>query len=448
MFLGYLAYDGVEIANSNRTKAYAEAACLDWVRNTEECDTLNATLGIPAYIDPATDLDCPWYDEVDPDTAAYKGLIITSIDGVDSSTHQAVVTEALGDGATVSPFRHGSRTVVVRGVLVSSNEAGVQVGLDWLENVLHKGDPCKAEADKNPRLSLFRACPQDSRTPYFRDMYDTFLTGSVQMLRQVKMSTGWMGEVEFVMTSEQGWLYQRGVDVTTDLQAFTYQFVKDNYLTYSEVNAEAPTYEELGKAFWQKYLTIPATLFRGPEKSYVEPMAAPQPLAATPSCAQDPDCPPIVSFPGAPQGISTCRADWTGGYTRLSLPVTTKVGPSWGDVVFILEASAALEDHKDIRVRTTPIAGDPDLDYISQFFITWLPAGGTFTIHTPRQRNTLTCSGETVEATHLLYSDVLGQPFRFPVVQCAQEYVVTLDVRDVETADDLDLSLTLVRRDR
>lgn len=253
MFTGYLEYDGVELANSERTKAYAKAACLPWVQECEDCPTLRSTFGVPAYIDPITD-GAPWYSAGDPDTEHYKGMIITSIDGVDSSTHQASVTEALSDGASVSPFRHSSRVIVVSGVLVSTSEAGVQVGLDWLENVLHKGDPCKAQEDKNPRLSMFRACPKNNRTPYYRDLYDTFLTGGVSLLAAREMSTGWMGTVEFVMTCEQPWLYQRGVDVTADLQAYTYQFVIDNYLTYADVNAEALTYEDLGKAFWQKYL--------------------------------------------------------------------------------------------------------------------------------------------------------------------------------------------------
>lgn len=169
---------------------------------------------------------------------------------------------------------------------------------------------------------------------------------------------------------------------------------------------------------------------------------------AIPTCMLDPDCPPLVAFPSVPQGISTCRPAWAGSYSRLTLPVQTQVGPAWGDVVFVLSLTAAAEDHKDIRIRTTPFAGDPDVDYISQFYVSWLPSGGTFTINTPRQRNTLKCDGVTREATYLLYSDVVGQPFEFPVVQCAQEYVVTVDVRDVETASDLSLSLLLVRRDR
>lgn len=167
-----------------------------------------------------------------------------------------------------------------------------------------------------------------------------------------------------------------------------------------------------------------------------------------PTCMLDPDCPPLAPFPGAPQDISTCRPTWAGSYTRLVIPVTTKIGPAWGDVVFIMTLAAEAEDHKDIRVRTTPIDGDPDVDYISQFFVSWLPAGGTFRIHTPRQRVTLNCAGQTRQAAHLLYADSVGQPFVFPVVQCAQEYIVSVDVRDVETASDLDLDLTLVRRDR
>lgn len=254
MFTGWLEYDGVELANTNRTKAYAEADCLPWVKDADRCPTLDRTLGITSYGTPATDDDCAWYDPVDPDTYAFKGMMVTAINGVDSSTHEAAVTESLNEGGSVASARHGTRVVVVSGVLVSSNEAGVQVGLDWLENILHKGDPCKAEDEREPRLSLFRACPKDSRTPYLRDLWDTYLTGGVRLTAVRRMSKGWMGVVEFVMTCEQPWLYQRGVSLTRDLAAFTYQFVADNYATYADVAAEAGTYEDLGKAFWQKYL--------------------------------------------------------------------------------------------------------------------------------------------------------------------------------------------------
>jgi len=304
-------------------------------------------------------------------------------------------------------------------------------------------------------LSFFRSCPdRTTQFRYLRNVYDTHLTVGPAIVERQQMSTGWMARVEFTLTAESPYIYSAGVNLRSSLRAYRYDVLLASFNTYQEVLDSAPSYALLGEAL------AGAGAGLGPTRISVEQPDDPLDVLrqiesrAYPACAIDPDCPPIRQFPGAPQDMLLCRPPWTGAWQKQVYPVDTPVGPFWTPTVFVMSLTANNHNHRDVRVRVTPRG---DTTPVVEFYITWLPAYSTMTLHTPRNRVYLTCdpdgpkknkAPQLIDARHLLISDVNGAPFRFPVVYCQRRYDLSIETRAADPANDLTLELTMVRRDR
>lgn len=143
-----------EIVNSARAYAYADYAGLCWLYDCAECDaSAVVTPGYP-YTSPITD-PAPWYDEHDPDSWGFLGVIGLDVEGADNSTRQASVRMSTGGTGVIGPTYMGPRTMVLRGLAIATDDCSLAFGLTWLRkqyNVQH--DPCGGDT-----LTFFDCCP-------------------------------------------------------------------------------------------------------------------------------------------------------------------------------------------------------------------------------------------------------------------------------------------------
>src|SRR5262245_4184278 len=84
-----------ELVNNARAYAYAYQAGSCWLRECLNCEAAALVIpGGPNYVSPKDD-PAPWFDEANPDTNGFLGLIGLEVSGADDSTRTASVTEAL-----------------------------------------------------------------------------------------------------------------------------------------------------------------------------------------------------------------------------------------------------------------------------------------------------------------------------------------------------------------
>lgn len=143
-----------EIVNNTRAYAYADWAGICWLQDCNECDVASiVTPGYP-YVSPILD-PAPWYDESDPDSWGFLGVVGLDVEGADSSTRQAEVKMSLGGVGVIGPTYLGPRTLVVRALAVATDECALQFGLTWLRQQYGTSfDACGGDT-----LTFFDCCP-------------------------------------------------------------------------------------------------------------------------------------------------------------------------------------------------------------------------------------------------------------------------------------------------
>ncbi|WP_327385079.1 hypothetical protein [Streptomyces sp. NBC_01207] len=175
MFSDYMALGGVEIANTTRLNQYlgpdgvgspltSFGACV--------CPTLTAeVLGEEdmVYTTPAGDM-APWYDPDVPASEEFAGLMILSVDGMDTNPVTRSYTTAISGGASIGPRRVQPRVITVTGILLGSTCCGVEYGLHWLGEALAG---CVSGECDGDCLTVFSCCPgEEGLTPEeFNDRY-------------------------------------------------------------------------------------------------------------------------------------------------------------------------------------------------------------------------------------------------------------------------------------
>lgn len=448
MLNSYMTYDGIELSNAARTITYARNLGIGSVKAEAcDCDSIPDALG-DTYDVPMRD-DAPWYDSRNMDTAGFCGLLVTNVNGGESSSHTAYVTETVGDGGVVSPPRHATKPLVITGLLIGVDHASTMAGLSWLESFLHDGDPCTVNRlpNEHPILEFFSACPvicEDSDDcelecvdPYWRRMYDVHLTSGPEQIAHYDVSDGCVLEIQFVLVSHNPYVWGRPESVSASPYPFTYEILPEQFADYAEMEASATSYQALYQELWELYI---GDQWGSPGES------ASPPTYDLPDSFFDPDCDPLPAFPTAAQENAYCR-DLPTSWQRAAFLVGRDDVPEWSPSIPTLTLSADAEDHKDIRIRFTPGTGDPDTDYEREWLLRWLPAGGVLVMDGARNRIDLTVDGVTARAAHLIESTIEGQPFEFPLVGCDQPYTISIDMRSEETSSDLTLGLALSLRE-
>lgn len=166
MLVDFLKIGENEAINHTRLQAYLRnvGSPFDTGAAICACDSLTPTvLGEEdgTYTTPATD-PAPWYDPDVPVSGQFLGLLVLGIDGVDGSTRQRNVTNAIGGGGVFGPSRALPRTMTVTGVLIGTSCCGAEYGLHWLEEALAG---CSGSACGGDCVTMYDCCPPAGMTP-------------------------------------------------------------------------------------------------------------------------------------------------------------------------------------------------------------------------------------------------------------------------------------------
>lgn len=186
-----LIVDGVEISNGARTTQYlrtgqgglgfqvgpAGGGCdcsVQWrdlgCESQEEC-----------FVSPAWD-PAPWYDPDVPASADFLGMLIPDMRSWFDGLAQRNVTARLSGlgGASIGPMHQEPRELPVAATLCARNQAGVEYGRRWLQQVLSRFcDPCHLSV-----AELRSSCPpcdesDDTEGQWF--VYETGLTAGAKI---------------------------------------------------------------------------------------------------------------------------------------------------------------------------------------------------------------------------------------------------------------------------
>lgn len=166
MHVGYLASglgspfqndEWVEIINNRRAYAYASNGGIGWLQDCSTCVTTEPVVpGAPegGFVSPKID-QAPWYDEEDPDSWGFFGVVGIEVTGSDDSTRTATITQTTTIGGVIGPVHYGPRTLVFRVLVVAADECSLQFGLNWLRQVCaYQATPCSGDS-----LTFFDCCP-------------------------------------------------------------------------------------------------------------------------------------------------------------------------------------------------------------------------------------------------------------------------------------------------
>lgn len=451
MLIDWLEYGGVEIANADRTAHYARQFGLGWLNACSDCDTVGDTLiniygqtyqdvkdrdstnppdaytydellhsgpggAVILYSDlrdmPGDDYDTPqkdkpaWFDIDNADTWGFLGFYPLEVRGAHDDTREALIRQKVGDGGSIGPMRHSSRTIYVRGLLVGIDDNSVQAGMSWLKGVT-RPSPCDMPNDcSRPTARMLSACPvlcdnapncmDFCAVPYIREFFDVVVDQGPEVVRQVPVKDGAAWEVDFFMTAEVPWAYGEAYPV------------------------------------WPTLAPVQARAFTD---------VAP---TAQVDCHADPACPPVATFPGYAAQNMNCRPPHTGAWNRITVPITADKVPQWAIASPVLEVHSDIDLH-DMRVQWFQ-GTQVDQGWRSSQYVTWLPGGGTMRLDAAQQKAVLDCNGEKRRAEHLVMAAHTGA-FRWPVITCGEAWTMTVDVPDTVDPSHLDISLALRTRD-
>ncbi|MFF4755548.1 hypothetical protein ACWD5R_32025 [Streptomyces sp. NPDC002514] len=163
MLTEYFTLGGVEVANHARLAMYLETVGSGLTSaSTCRCDTLTAeAVGDLPYSTPEDDC-APWYDPDVPESGDFAGLMVLSMEGLDTHPVRRSVTNAVTGGGSLCPARVMPRTITVTAVLLGRTCCAVEYGLHWLAEVLTGCTTGKCDGDE---MTLFNCCPGEGEDP-------------------------------------------------------------------------------------------------------------------------------------------------------------------------------------------------------------------------------------------------------------------------------------------
>lgn len=436
----YLCFAGIEISNACRTGVYA-AAGLKPTNATLHgccCGDLAGILGAEPYTTPAADA-APWYDPSEPASAEFAGLLITSIEDIDSAPVDRAITGRAGEGAVIGPPRYGPRTITVTGTLIGRSSCAVDYGQRWLTSALRGSLRCGAGACNGDDLEYMTCCPTvpgvgacscDSPCTgptcaegVFRTLKDVAMIQEPKVTRRFASGcaccTGELREIQFVLMAGRPYAYRAPI-------------------TVAEAVVWPPPENDTACVEWS---TDPNCLDEAGECAAALP---------TP-CPLDPRCPPPV-LPSLPAPSNPCICE---PFTRRELCITVPAGtgPIWSDIVPVLEVYAGSNILRNIRVRFYPNPGNvpPDqLDpcgWCGEINISYLPAEARLTLDATTKRAVVQCPGRADTSASGIVSGPDGQPFSWPVLECGIPYTVCVSADSTTIATDAAVTLRAVVRE-
>lgn len=163
----------------------------------------------------------PWYVSEIAESAEFGGVLVTRLDGLDTTPVERSITQATGSGANAGPNRNPSRTLTFEALLIACTNAGVEYGKQWLTEQL-----MKASETNDTRLRYLTASPANSAADpdsLLREVHNVVLTRSPEVT--TRQTTGgspnnhgnlYTVTWEMIVLSPYAWMPQVDVDVEWD----------------------------------------------------------------------------------------------------------------------------------------------------------------------------------------------------------------------------------------
>lgn len=109
------------------------------------------------YSTPADD-NAPWYDPLIPESALFAGLLVTGVEGLDSSPVRRNTFPLSRGGSVLGPLVSTERTIVFQGELHGASCCAVAYGLRWLTQTLRR--VCSPVDCAEMDFFFLNSCPQ------------------------------------------------------------------------------------------------------------------------------------------------------------------------------------------------------------------------------------------------------------------------------------------------
>lgn len=160
----WLVYDGVEIANAQRTFQYLRSGLGPAGWSIFDCDCEAYSDG--PYVSPSAD-PAPWYVAANAASSEFLGMLVNN--GELSVPYSRSQTARGGGGSVLGVPTLLGRTITVNGLLVAKTPRGMAYGKRWLQEALRGGCTTCGTAD----LCILPYCSDDDADPdaAFRTLY-------------------------------------------------------------------------------------------------------------------------------------------------------------------------------------------------------------------------------------------------------------------------------------
>lgn len=388
-----MTIDGVEVLNSNRTKAYAEALMpgLD-VR----CDApgLHLALMQSPYTTPAMD-NAPWYRVTRPATGRFLGFHSIEIQGVDDSTEGVTVQELLGSGAIHTTPRHKSLEIRVIATGMALDDEAMAEGWSWLKSVLsNEGCTSTALGCTGRKVRMFAAGPTSSAdaTQLGRTFYNVEKLEGPFPIKKMRRPNGMpLWKIEFTLSAGKPWAW-------TDLSSIA-NLDMDTAVNFTEAAVDCFALDD-------------------PYASFID-----DPFY---TAISKPPAPPVIKPPNI--------LDLT-SWRRLSVGIPTMITERAGraaPVITVASPVGAALQHMRLRFYAED-AGVDGCDYSGEFLVSYLPADSVMTIDGITEEITVTrADGSVVPGGHLVFGSD-GRPLMWPSLGCNRNYTMTADMMPGQT---------------
>lgn len=109
------------------------------------------------YSTPADD-NAPWYDPLIPESALFAGLLVTGVEGLDSSPVRRTTFALNRGGSVLGPLVSTERNIVFQGELHGASCCAVAYGLRWLTQTLRR--VCSPVDCAEMDFFFLNSCPQ------------------------------------------------------------------------------------------------------------------------------------------------------------------------------------------------------------------------------------------------------------------------------------------------
>lgn len=218
MWEDILRLGGLEIINTARVAALTQAEGIPVGIHCGDCSSIPDLLSsVYAENGEMSDVTtAPWYDEDDPTSEDFFGVVGQRIRDVMSSMREVPVSQRLGSGGVLGRERDTTRDVRATVLMVARNARGIDYGVNWLSSALSRNS-CGQHSNKCglSDLEWLVDCPSDRAVgqseadyvaevaPLRRLLHDVATTSGPTVLEEREDDCYVIYEVEFTITAQE-----------------------------------------------------------------------------------------------------------------------------------------------------------------------------------------------------------------------------------------------------